>query len=105
MKGIAELTDAYAEYKNHLDAIVKLGEKLAEVTGDRESIKDATESLKVLNHHLNEIELVLAGSLAYREEEDLTCLTTGQVVNTRFHTMYSGEVEEIRRPLSYECPF
>lgn len=105
MKGIAELTDAYAEYKNHLDAIVKLGEKLAEVTGERESIKDATESLKVLNHHLGEVESVLEWTLTHREDLDLTCLTTGQVVNSRFHTMYSGEVEEIRRPLSYECPF
>ena len=105
MKGIAGLTDAYAEYKNHLDAIVKLGEKLAEVTGERESIKDATESLKVLNHHLGEIESVLERTLSDREDLDLNCLTTGQVANYNFHTMYNRETEEIRRPLSYECPF
>ena len=105
MKGIAGLTDAYAEYKNHLDAIVKLGEKLAEVTGDRESIKDAMESLKVLNHHLNEIESVLERTLSDREDSDLNCLTTGQVANYYFHTMYSRETEKLNRPLSYECPF
>lgn len=105
MKGIAGLTDAYAEYKNHLDAIVKLGEKLAEVTGERESIKDATESLRVLNHHLSGIESVLAWTLNHREDLDLICLTTGQVANTRFHTLYSGEIEELKRPSSDDCPF